>query len=126
MIEKRSINPVESILQFRRITEYMARLPGNLKIECIAAHLCSQEIMQIFDVDMICIYILELNAPNRVCKYTVRATKGEIFDISKSSIVREALDKGSFIRLADMKTCAHDIKLDGCPGIFICDISSMP
>ena len=57
MIERRAYNPVESILQFRRIVEVMARVPGSLNVQNVAMHMCSYKMMQILDVDMVSIYL---------------------------------------------------------------------
>ena len=56
MIERRAYNPVESILQFRRIVEVMARVPGSLNVQNVALHMCSYKMMQILDVDMVRIF----------------------------------------------------------------------
>ena len=53
MIERRAYNPVESILQFRRIVEVMARVPGTLNVQNVAMHMCSHQMIQILDVDMV-------------------------------------------------------------------------
>ena len=53
MIERRAYNPVETILQFRRLVEFMSRMPGSLKVQSVAMHMCSNQLMQILDVEMV-------------------------------------------------------------------------
>jgi len=127
LIEKRTINPVESILQFRRMFHFMTRIPGTLKIQNVAGYLCSQHIMQVLDVDMICIYILDLDIPMRVSKYTIRSEKFEEVDISGSkSIVGDVIQRGKLIRHSDVKSSMFHTEIDGCPGILIRNILSVP
>ena len=59
MIERRAYNPVESILQFRRIVEAMSRMPGSLKVQNVAMHMSSNRMMQILDVDMVSFILCE-------------------------------------------------------------------
>lgn len=120
MIEKRAYHPVESILQFRRIVEVMCRMPNTLKVQNVAMHMCSTQMMHILDVDMICIYISDFNVSTRIRKYTVRSQRAEEYDLDiAKSILSEVYDNGVLVKYSNMKDNAFDQKIDGCPGMYI-------
>ena len=121
MIERRAFNPVDMILQFRRIVDYLSRLPGTLNVAQIARHMGSKDMMQILEVDMIVIFIAEPNNPSIVKKYTCRSEKPEQIDLTEHKCM-----------YAEMLKCRHSLKtasimgnssslfnpaVDGSPGV---------
>jgi hypothetical protein len=127
MIEKRAYHPVESILQFRRIVELMCRMPTSLKVQSVAMHMCSTQMMHILDVDMICIYISDFNVPTKIRKFTIRSQRAEEFDLDASkSILNEVFETGLSVKYSNMKENALDPERDGCPGVIVKNMMSIP
>ena len=129
MIEKRAIDPVESILQCRRMIEWMASIPKEtFQLSSVMAHLSSREMSKIFDVDIIFIFIIDSENKNQISKYSVRAETCEVFHLSDtiSSVIGEVLKKEKILRLSQVKECELNASIDGCPGILIQNLLSVP
>ena len=60
-IERRAFNPVDMILQFRRIVDHLSRMPSTLDKAHIARHIGSKVMMEILEVDMIVVFAVEPN-----------------------------------------------------------------
>jgi hypothetical protein len=83
--------------------------------------------MQVLDVDMMCIFILNLDTPKRVSKYTIRSEKAEEINLSgPKSIVDDVIQSGKLVRHSDVKSSIFHTEIDGCPGIIIRNILSVP
>ena len=82
MIERRAFNPVDMILQFRRVVDYLSKLPATLNAAQVARYVAAEAMMSILEVDMIVVFLSEPNAPHLVKKYTIRSEKGELFDLN--------------------------------------------
>jgi hypothetical protein len=128
MIDRRTLDPVGSILQFRRIVDWMARVPeGSLKVQTVCSHMCSEHMLQTLDVDLICLYVVDTNNRSKVSKYTVRSEVGEILTYNKSnSILAEVINTGKVLKYSDLKSSPFDLKIDGCPGVIVKNILSVP
>lgn len=129
MIEKRAIDPVESILQFKRMVEWMAGMPEeNLKISNVASHICSQKMMEILDVDMICLFIKDINNDTNIHKYTIRSKSCEEFctSVQGPSIVKAVLQSGKILKYSHLKDSDFNTEIDGCLGVVVQNIMSVP
>lgn len=128
MIDRRTLDPVGSILQFRRIVDWMARVPeGSLKIQTVCGHMCSEHMLQTLNVDLICIYVVDTNNRSKVSKYTVRSEVGEVLTYNESSsILAEVINTGKVLKYTDLKSSPFDLKMDGCPGVLVRNILSVP
>lgn len=128
MIDRRTIDPVGSILQFRRIVDWMARVPeGSLKIRKVCSHMCSEHMLQTLNVDLICLYIVDTSNRSKVSKYTVRSEAGEVLTYNESSsVLAETIKTGKVLKYSDLKSSPFDIRMDGCPGIVVRNLLSVP
>ena len=131
MIDRRAIDPVESILQFRRMADWMVRVPeGSLKVQKVVAHMCSEHVMEILNVDVVCVYVIDpISAGDipHVSKYTVRSEVGGVIDYTAApSILSHVIRTGEMHKYADIKLSDFNVKIDGCPGIVVRNILSIP
>ena len=97
MIERRAFNPVDMILQFRRVVDYLSKLPATLNVAQVARYVAAEAMMNILEVDMIVVFLSEPNAPHLVKKYTIRSEKGELIDLNdlKPSISSQSFTVGN-------------------------------
>lgn len=133
MIDRRAIDPVESILQFRRMADWMVRVPeGSLKVQKVVAHMCSDHVVEILNVDVVCVYVIDPASVGagdtpHVMKHTVRSEVGEIIDYTTApSILSHVIRTGKMHKYADIKLSDFNVKIDGCPGIVVRNILSIP
>ena len=47
MIERRAFNPVDMILQFRRVVDYLSKLPATLNVAQVARYVAAEAMMSI-------------------------------------------------------------------------------
>ena len=129
MIEKRAINPVDSILQCKRMMEWMTSLPKEtFQLSLVMSHITSREMIKILDVDMIFIFIIDTNNENYINKYSVRNDNYESHDLTDfSCIVKEVLKNEKTMKFAEIKSSSEfNMSIDGCPGIIVHNLLSVP
>ena len=130
MIERRAFNPVDMILQFRRIVDYLSRLPGTLNVAQIARHIGSKDMMQILEVDMIVIFVIEPNNPHTAKKYTVRCDKPDIIDLGAPghrSMFAEVVGGKCALKVnRKIKSSSFNPAVDGCPGVAVRNAMTVP
>ena len=129
MIEKRAIDPVESILQCRRMIEWMASIPKEtFQLSNVMTHITSREMSKIFDVDMIFVFIIDSENKNQISKYSIRADTCETHLLSDtiSSLVGEVINKEKILKFSQVILPEFNASIDGCPGILIQNFLSVP
>ena len=116
------------MLQFRRIVDYLSRLPWTLNAGHIAHHIGSKEVMQILEVDMIVVFVSEPNAPHIVHKYTVRSERPETIDLTDAkSMVAEVFHQKRSLKInSKIRSSTFNSKVDGCPGVVARNVLTVP
>lgn len=89
--------------------------------------MCAEHLIDVLGIEMICVYILDVNIPNQVCKYTVRSHNGEEINLTNSqSIISETINSKTSKKYMDMKNTKYNNTIDGIPGIIIKNLLSVP
>jgi hypothetical protein len=102
-----------------RFFSYVATAPSSLNDHhTIATYISSKDIAEIFEVEMMCLYIKIPEKPGQMLKYTRRHSKPEIIDItSKACLVNEVIRIGIPVRINNLDNFVFDPIIDG---MYIC------
>ena len=127
-IERRAFNPVDMILQFRRIVDHLSHIPGTLEKALIARHVGSKVMMEILEVDMIVIFAIEPNDEKIAHKYTIRSVQPEVIDLDRTtSMFLEVLTKKRTLKANQkLKKTSFNTEVDGCAGVFARNVLTTP
>ena len=126
LIERQSIDAVDSSKVLRRLFSLLATAPSSLNIQILAPYIISKNLCDILQVAMICLYLEIPGSPGYMSKYTYKSPKPEIIDISTYCLVKEVINSGLPIRLNNLNESLYNQKIDGISGMKILRLFSVP
>jgi hypothetical protein len=95
LLESQVIDPLEGIMQLRRFVYHFAAVPKLLSTKSVAAHIMNKDLLEIFEVGMICLFLHVPAKPGFVHKYTPRSPFPELIDMKTSnSLAKEIMKFG--------------------------------
>lgn len=125
---RQALDPMEGIMLLRRLVAFLATTPSNLHLGDVCNHITSRDLARIFDVDLVCLFIIPPDNPKIFHKYTMRSKEPEIIHIDDSkSLAADVVKYRHIARLNSLiRVDAHNVSVDGCPGIVTKRILSIP
>lgn len=114
-------------MQLRRFVYHFAAVPKLLSTKSVAAHIMNKDLLEIFEVGMICLFLHVPAKPGFVHKYTPRSPFPELIDMKTSnSLAKEIMKFGKPAVLNSMRHVTFLAAVDGVSGVKVSRVLSMP
>lgn len=129
MISRNACDPIEILLELRRILSHVAEMPSSLSSNDIYYHFVSRELCRVFDTDIIVLFVLNpsytlsgsdsSNAVSSVFRYTSRSQTPETIMLSgTTSVIANVIQSDNLTRVNSISQSKHfNMNIDCCPGV---------
>jgi len=127
LLSRTAIEPMDGIAKIRSIVNHVSFAPGSMDINGGCVYFCNKELTQIFDVEMVCLFILQPGG-EKALKYSQRSNHGELVVLQNSkSLVSEVVSVGKCARINNMnRTPAFNNAVDSVPGMVAKKVLCLP
>ena len=109
----------------------MSTIPGTLNIKEVGRHIVSKIMTQVFEVEILILYILNPLKSDIIEKYTIRSETPDLIDLNSekfsSCLLNEVIQQERTLKYSNIqKISKYNAEIDGCPGIITRDLMCVP